>query len=103
MFIAKLILLYCSSKELRWFFPGSAQAKILFKWYLEHQMNQVWLPAVHENEMLIFTIADEVKHATNHDFSACGNWQDSVRLWIYIWRDKWYFRAQDNDTCVYQH
>lgn len=66
-------------------------------------MNWVWLPTVHENEMLIFTIADEVKHTPNHDYSACGNRQDSVQFWIYILRDKWYFRAQDNDTYVYQH
>lgn len=66
-------------------------------------MNRVWLPTVHENEMLIFTIADEVKHTLNHDYSDCGNRQDSVQIWIYILRDKQYLRAQDNDTCVYHH
>lgn len=51
-------------------------------------MNRVWLPTVHENEMLIFAIADEVKHTPNHDYSACRNRQDSVQLWIYTLRDE---------------
>lgn len=98
--IAKLILLFCSSKKLRLFFLAVLRQKHF----------QVIAGAPDESSLasysawewnVDFAIADEVKQTPNHNYSAHGNRQENIQLWINILRDKWCFRAEDKAICVY--